>query len=97
MARRCLRRSWSLCRGRLSVALLTGMQAMLATIGAATVDDLFVDVPEVARLDGPIHGLPMHASEMAVRATNGRRAELSMVVFILFRFGRSRHWSTSHR
>jgi glycine dehydrogenase subunit 1 len=41
-------------------------QAMLATIGAATVDDLFVDVPEVARLDGPIHGLPMHAGEMAV-------------------------------
>ena len=38
----------------------TDRQAMLATIGAATVDDLFVDVPEVARLDGPIHGLPMH-------------------------------------
>ena len=41
-------------------------EAMLAVIGAATIDDLFVDVPEVARLDGPIHGLPMHASEMAV-------------------------------
>ena len=41
-------------------------QAMLATIGAATIDDLFVDVPEEARLDGPIHGLPGHASEMAV-------------------------------
>ena len=40
--------------------------AMLATIGAASIDDLFVDVPEVAQLDGPIHGLPMHASEMAV-------------------------------
>ena len=40
--------------------------AMLATIGAASIDDLFVDVPEVARLDGPIHDLPMHASEMAV-------------------------------
>ncbi len=41
-------------------------QAMLATIGAATINDLFSDVPEDARLNGPIHGLPMHASEMAV-------------------------------
>ncbi len=41
-------------------------QAMLATIGAATIDDLFIDVPVEARLDGPIRGLPMHASEMAV-------------------------------
>ncbi|MBP6433773.1 MAG: glycine dehydrogenase, partial [Sphingorhabdus sp.] len=41
-------------------------QAMLATIGAASVDDLFIDVPEEARLNGPIAGLPMHASEMAV-------------------------------
>ncbi len=40
--------------------------AMLSVIGVATIDDLFVDVPEAARLDGPIHGLPMHASEMAV-------------------------------
>ena len=39
---------------------------MLSTIGASSIDDLFVDVPEEARLDGPIHGLPMHASEMAV-------------------------------
>lgn len=41
-------------------------QTMLATIGAATIDDLFSDVPEAARLNGPIAGLPMHASEMAV-------------------------------
>jgi glycine dehydrogenase subunit 1 len=41
-------------------------QAMLATIGAQSIDDLFVDVPEEARLAGPISGLPMHASEMAV-------------------------------
>jgi glycine dehydrogenase subunit 1 len=41
-------------------------QAMLGLIGAATIDDLFVDVPEAARLSGPIEGLPMHASEMAV-------------------------------
>lgn len=40
--------------------------AMLAKIGADTVDDLFIDVPEAARLAGPIEGLPAHASEMAV-------------------------------
>lgn len=40
--------------------------AMLATIGASSIDDLFVDVPEAARLDGPIEGLPLHLSEMAV-------------------------------
>ncbi|MEL7730476.1 aminomethyl-transferring glycine dehydrogenase subunit GcvPA [Citromicrobium bathyomarinum] len=39
---------------------------MLAKIGASSIDDLFVDVPEEARLDGPIHDLPLHASEMAV-------------------------------
>ncbi|MCJ2177940.1 aminomethyl-transferring glycine dehydrogenase subunit GcvPA [Novosphingobium album (ex Hu et al. 2023)] len=39
---------------------------MLGVIGAASVDDLFVDVPEAARLNGPIADLPMHASEMAV-------------------------------
>ena len=39
---------------------------MLGVIGAASIDDLFVDVPDAARLDGPIHGLPMHVSEMAV-------------------------------
>ena len=40
--------------------------AMLSVIGAASIDDLFVDVPEAARLDGPVHGLPNHASELAV-------------------------------
>ncbi len=39
---------------------------MLERVGATSIDDLFVDVPEVARLDGPIRDLPMHASEMAV-------------------------------
>ena len=39
---------------------------MLKVIGAASVDELFRDVPEEARLTGPIHGLPLHASEMAV-------------------------------
>ena len=40
--------------------------AMLATIGASSIDDLFIDVPEAARLDGPIRDLPNHASELAV-------------------------------
>ena len=44
----------------------TDRQAMLGVIGAKSIDDLFVDVPVGAQLDGPIHGLPMHASEMAV-------------------------------
>ncbi|WBY16484.1 aminomethyl-transferring glycine dehydrogenase subunit GcvPA [Erythrobacteraceae bacterium WH01K] len=39
---------------------------MLDVIGADSIDDLFVDVPEAARLNGPIEGLPLHASEMAV-------------------------------
>jgi glycine dehydrogenase subunit 1 len=39
---------------------------MLAVIGAGSIDELFVDVPEAAQLDGPIEGLPMHASELAV-------------------------------
>ena len=40
--------------------------AMLNVIGAGSIDDLFADVPAAARLAGPIAGLPMHASEMAV-------------------------------
>ena len=39
---------------------------MLRVIGARSIDELFKDVPEEARLTGPIHGLPMHGSEMAV-------------------------------
>ncbi len=53
--------------------------AMLATIGAGSIDDLFVDVPAEARLDGPIHGLPMHASEMAVERQLGAMARKNMV------------------
>ncbi|WP_019515865.1 aminomethyl-transferring glycine dehydrogenase subunit GcvPA [Sphingomonas sp. Mn802worker] len=41
-------------------------QDMLSVIGASSIDDLFVDVPEAARLDGPVHGLPNHASELSV-------------------------------
>ncbi len=40
-------------------------EAMLATIGVSGIDDLFRDVPEAARLSGPVD-LPMHAGEMRV-------------------------------
>ncbi|GAA4765424.1 aminomethyl-transferring glycine dehydrogenase subunit GcvPA [Stakelama sediminis] len=49
-------------------------QAMLAKVGAKTIDDLFADVPEAARLDGPIRDLPPHASEMAVERHMSRLA-----------------------
>jgi glycine dehydrogenase subunit 1 len=39
---------------------------MLRVIGAPSIDELFRDVPAEARLKGPIHNLPSHASEMAV-------------------------------
>jgi glycine dehydrogenase subunit 1 len=39
---------------------------MLRTVGADSVEALFVDVPESARLSEKIEGLPDHASEMAV-------------------------------
>ncbi len=43
-------------------------QSMLSTIGASSIDDLFVDVPGEVQLDGPIRDLPMHAGEMAVES-----------------------------
>ncbi len=52
-------------------------QAMLATVGAAHVDDLFVDVPEAARLTGPIHDLPLHASEQSVERQLTRLARMN--------------------
>jgi glycine dehydrogenase subunit 1 len=48
--------------------------AMLGVVGAASVDDLFADVPTEARLSGPIEGLPPHASEMAVERHMGALA-----------------------
>jgi glycine dehydrogenase subunit 1 len=60
---------------------------MLETIGAASIDDLFVDVPEAARLSGPISGLPHHASEMAVErhmsALAARNVSAGSVPFFL--------------
>jgi glycine dehydrogenase subunit 1 len=39
---------------------------MLRTVGASSVEELFVDVPKGARLAGKIEGLADHASEVAV-------------------------------
>lgn len=44
----------------------TDRSEMLNVIGASSIDALFADVPEEARLAGPIHGLPHHASELGV-------------------------------
>ena len=41
-------------------------RAMLATIGVPSIDRLYRDVPDAARLDAAIDGLPMHAGEMEV-------------------------------
>ncbi|HET9628447.1 MAG TPA: aminomethyl-transferring glycine dehydrogenase subunit GcvPA [Novosphingobium sp.] len=47
---------------------------MLRTIGAGSVDELFVDVPPEAQFDRPIADLPGHASEMAVERHMARLA-----------------------
>lgn len=52
---------------------------MLSVIGAASIDDLFVDVPETARLDGPVHGLPNHATELAVERHMAKLARANTV------------------
>ena len=52
--------------------------AMLDAIGVASVDDLFVDVPAAARLSGPIEGLPMHMTEMAVEQKMGALAKRNL-------------------
>ena len=52
--------------------------AMLATIGASSVDELFVDVPAAAQLAGPIEGLASHASELAVERHMARLAKQNL-------------------
>jgi glycine dehydrogenase subunit 1 len=54
-------------------------QDMLRVIGADSVDALFADVPEAARLSGPIRDLPMHATELAVERQLGQLARQNMV------------------
>jgi glycine dehydrogenase subunit 1 len=52
---------------------------MLTTVGAAGIDDLFVDVPEAARLAGRIADLPDHASELSVERQLAAMARRNMV------------------
>jgi glycine dehydrogenase subunit 1 len=52
---------------------------MLSAVGAASIDDLFVDVPEAARLSDKIEGLPDHLSEMAVERELARLARKNLV------------------
>ena len=47
---------------------------MLSAVGVSDIDALFADVPGEHLLDGPIEGLPVHASEMAVERHMGRLA-----------------------
>jgi glycine dehydrogenase subunit 1 len=54
-------------------------QEMLRAVGAASIDDLFVDVPEAARLQGKIEGLPDHLSEMAVERELARLSRKNLV------------------
>jgi glycine dehydrogenase subunit 1 len=51
---------------------------MLRVVGASSVDDLFVDVPEAARLAGKIEGLPDHASELSVERQLGAFARINI-------------------
>ena len=51
----------------------TDRKAMLAAIGARSIDDLFVDVPEAARLSGPVD-LPRHMGELEVERALAKMA-----------------------
>ena len=53
--------------------------AMLDVIGAGSIDELFKDVPEEARLNGTIEGLPNHATELEVERHLSRLARKNMV------------------
>ncbi|MBI1238923.1 MAG: aminomethyl-transferring glycine dehydrogenase subunit GcvPA [Alphaproteobacteria bacterium] len=51
--------------------------AMLAKIGARSIEDLFRDVPEAARLKGPLD-LPRHQGEIEVERALGRLAAMNV-------------------
>ncbi|HYI39031.1 MAG TPA: aminomethyl-transferring glycine dehydrogenase subunit GcvPA [Allosphingosinicella sp.] len=54
-------------------------QEMLRAVGASSIDDLFVDVPEAARLPDKIEGLPDHLGEMAVERELARLSRKNLV------------------
>ncbi|HEX8621535.1 MAG TPA: aminomethyl-transferring glycine dehydrogenase subunit GcvPA [Allosphingosinicella sp.] len=57
----------------------TDRRDMLRAVGAASIDDLFVDVPEAVRLTGKIEGLPDHLGEMAVERQLSALARRNLV------------------
>ncbi|MEO6247342.1 MAG: aminomethyl-transferring glycine dehydrogenase subunit GcvPA [Sphingomicrobium sp.] len=57
----------------------TDRAEMMDVIGVGSIDELFVDVPAEARLDGPVRGLSMHASELSVERQLGAMAAKNMV------------------
>src|SRR5688500_13178542 len=54
-------------------------QEMLRTVGSSSIDELFVDVPEAARLKDKIEGLPDHLGEMAVERELARLSRRNLV------------------
>ncbi len=62
-------------------------QEMLRAVGAGSIDDLFVEVPQAARLGHKIADLPDHASEMSVErqltALSRRNLPAGVVPFFL--------------
>ncbi len=52
--------------------------AMLAAIGAPSIEALFADVPAAAKRDGLIEGLPLHASELSVERQLGALARANL-------------------
>ncbi len=54
-------------------------QEMLHAVGASSIDELFVDVPEAARLRSKIEGLPDHLGEMAVERELARLSRKNLV------------------
>jgi glycine dehydrogenase subunit 1 len=56
----------------------TDRREMLGVIGASSIDDLFSDVPEAARLSRTIEGLPDHASELSVERQLGALAKANV-------------------
>jgi glycine dehydrogenase subunit 1 len=54
-------------------------QQMLGVVGAGSIDELFVDVPQAARLESKIADLPDHATELSVERQLGAMARKNLV------------------
>src|SRR3546814_19009044 len=56
---------------------------MLRRIGASSIEELFADVPDAARLSGKIAGLPDHDSEMSVERPMPALARRNMAASVV--------------